>query len=277
MGCGVRIPGTVRKVNQTGALGSPAKRCAGNSVSFDYCAFRACRLVEDEPVRLAGPGRKPGGGASRGLRMLRPLPSPTCSYRAGEPVMESEPARAAGSVSKAGGRASAGIRVLRSPPRKMLSMATAHPVVGAALIRRYSSVRLRGGQRNPASIMQSPMAYGLGSPRFKRRDGVRISVGLLRGRLMAGHWPHTPGNAGSSPACATKARPAPLPDRTAKRGALSFRYPLMANERAVNPRLLVRVQVPEPSGPRSRGVTEAREITDLLERVRVLPGIRDDQ
>jgi hypothetical protein len=40
----VRIPRALRKVNQTGALGSPAKRCAGNTVSFDYCTFRSWRM-----------------------------------------------------------------------------------------------------------------------------------------------------------------------------------------------------------------------------------------
>lgn len=28
------------KVNQTGALGSPAKRSVCNSISFEYCTFR---------------------------------------------------------------------------------------------------------------------------------------------------------------------------------------------------------------------------------------------
>lgn len=36
---GVRIPGTVRKVNRTGAPGSPAKRCAGNTAGFECPAF----------------------------------------------------------------------------------------------------------------------------------------------------------------------------------------------------------------------------------------------
>jgi hypothetical protein len=31
-------------VNQTGVLGSPAKRCEGNSFSFECCAFRSWRM-----------------------------------------------------------------------------------------------------------------------------------------------------------------------------------------------------------------------------------------
>jgi len=47
----------------------------------------------------------------------------------------------------------------------------------------------------------------------------------------------------------------------------------MANERVVNPRLLVRVQVPE----RSRGVTESTRDHGSLGEGSSLPGIRDDQ
>jgi hypothetical protein len=65
-------------VNQAGALGSPAKRCAANAVSFEYCAFR--------PWRMNRPGsrlRLEGAWAPRdaGHRALRPLQSPACSHR----------------------------------------------------------------------------------------------------------------------------------------------------------------------------------------------------
>jgi hypothetical protein len=40
----VRIRGSVRKVNRTGVPGSPAKRCAGYSASFECSAFRSWRM-----------------------------------------------------------------------------------------------------------------------------------------------------------------------------------------------------------------------------------------
>ena len=41
----VRISPGARKVNQTGALGSPAKRCEGNTFSFEYCTFRVTKRI----------------------------------------------------------------------------------------------------------------------------------------------------------------------------------------------------------------------------------------
>jgi hypothetical protein len=61
---------------------------------------------------------------------------------------------------------------------------------------------------------------------------------------LAPRLAHNQEATGSNPVPATMASCAPGPIQTAKRGN-SFRCPLTANERTVNPRLLVRIQVPE--------------------------------
>jgi hypothetical protein len=152
-------------VNQAGALGSPAKRCAANAVSFEYCAFRLWRM--NQPGRWH---RLEGGRASKGagIRVLRPPPSPDCSHRAGEPTWRVNPPGSRAPPRKRLGVTRCGSgpplsSMEGAPPARQraikaragslpedryfhLPLATAHPVVGAALIRRYSSVRLRGGQ-----------------------------------------------------------------------------------------------------------------------------------
>ena len=54
--------------------------------------------------------------------------------------------------------------------------------------------RFKSGTRH-----DGPVFYGLGSLPFKQWNGVRVSVGLLRGRLTAGLRPHKPDDGGSSP------------------------------------------------------------------------------
>src|SRR5215469_5968964 len=57
--------------------------------------------------------------------------------------------------------------------------------------------RFKSGTRH--DVNNGPVFYGLGSLPFKQWNGVRVSVGLLRGRLTAGLRPHKPDDGGSSP------------------------------------------------------------------------------
>lgn len=113
---------------------------------------------------------------------------------------------------------------------------TGHPV-------RPSTWRLRVRASHGALRSHRPMARPLAFQAGE--DGSEpsgITAGSSTGRAERAHNPR---QVGSTPTPATKASRAPGPVLDGKARHPSFRYPLMANERAVNPRLLVRVQVPE--------------------------------
>ena len=67
-GVRVQVPPSVRKVNRTGVPGSPAKRCAGNTVGFDCSTFLAWEMKS-----LGGDPRLESGWGPKGpgIRLLR--------------------------------------------------------------------------------------------------------------------------------------------------------------------------------------------------------------
>jgi hypothetical protein len=121
---GLRIPGgplslpTAQwKVNRPGRRARPL-----SDARVTPWASIALPSSEDEPARRLAPA---GNRAALWgeFRVLRPLPSPVCSHRAGEQSpMESEPARDAGAAPNAAGRFGVAVRVCRSPREKQWKM-----------------------------------------------------------------------------------------------------------------------------------------------------------
>lgn len=98
----------------------------------------------------------------------------------------------------------------------------------------------------PRTEHSGPIGQWLGHLPFKQEKTGRNRLGSQR----VGGVRHLAGLISQSPGFKSQTRHEGTPHARAGNGrqsaAISFRYPLIANERVVNPRLLVRVQVPEP-------------------------------
>jgi hypothetical protein len=83
---GVRVPGTVlRKVNRPGRRAPLLADAA-----FRRWLSNSPPSSEDEPARWLAPAGNRAAANGRGFRLLRPLPSPACSHRAGEQFVSGE-------------------------------------------------------------------------------------------------------------------------------------------------------------------------------------------
>ena len=76
--------------------GEPDRRCRARPLSDARVTpwlsnSPPSSVLEDEPAGPAGPRWNRGGGECRGIRVLRPLPSPACSQRAGDPLWRVNP------------------------------------------------------------------------------------------------------------------------------------------------------------------------------------------